>query len=431
MTMHCLPPAARRAGFLLSVLASSMAAGPAASADAQKPPTRVWVRYPAVPARLSPRAELGRQIFFDAALSASGRMSCASCHSPGHAYGPPNDLAVQPGGSDMRHPGVRAVPSLRYLTFTPLFDRHYYVPGSSESEDEGPTGGFMRDGSMQTLREQMAMPLLNPGEMANASREAVVDRLRRAPYAAAFRQVFGTDAFADPAEAFGHAGEAIEAFETEDPSFHPYTSKFDAVMSGNATFSKQELRGLLLFNRPDKGNCAKCHASSPGPGGRPAAFTDFGFAALGVPRNPEIPANRDPGYFDMGLCGPYRRDLAQETQYCGMFKTPTLRNVAARSVFFHNGRFHTLEDVVRFYVTRDIAPQKWYPKRPGGGIDLYDDLPIGYRMNVDRRTPPFDRGGRHAQPALSEAEIRDVIAFLKTLDDGWSVTSGGPRTAPK
>lgn len=77
-----------------------------------------------------------------------------------------------------------------------------------------------------------------------------------------------------------------------------------------------------------------------------------------MPRNPEIPANRDPKYFDLGLCGPYRSDLAKETGFCGMFKSPTLRNVATRSVFFHNGRFHKLEDVLRFYVERDTKPGK-------------------------------------------------------------------------
>ena len=64
---------------------------------------------------LSAVARLGRELFFDPRLSGSGRVSCASCHSPRHAYGPPNALPVQIGGSRMNRFGVRAVPSLEYL----------------------------------------------------------------------------------------------------------------------------------------------------------------------------------------------------------------------------------------------------------------------------------------------------------------------------
>ncbi|TDV06977.1 cytochrome-c peroxidase [Paraburkholderia caballeronis] len=393
-------------------------------------PLQRWIRYPAVPAKLSAEAMLGKQIFFDPSLSASGKMSCASCHSPDHAYGPPNGLAVQLGGPDLHRPGTRTVPSLRYLTFTPLFTRHFYNPASEDTQDEGPTGGFMRDGSMASLHEQAARPMLDPNEMANTDPSVVVAKLAHGPYADTFRLVFGAEIFANPKQAFDRIGNALEAFETEDESFHPYTSKFDAVMSGHADFTAQELRGYALFNDPNKGNCAKCHIDTPGPGGRPAQFADFSYASLGVPRNPEVPATHDPKYFDLGLCGPYRRDLANETDFCGLFKSPTLRNAAARSVFFHNGRFHTLEDVMHFYVERDIAPQKWYPKRADGRIDQYDDLPPAYRDNIDHVDVPFDRGAG-SKPALNEAEIRDVIAFMKTLNDGYSTTAGGPKVAAR
>ena len=384
---------------------------------------QMWVRYPPVPTHLSARAALGRKIFFDSSLSASGRMSCASCHSPEHAYGPPNGLAVQRGGADLRQAGTRSVPSLRYLTFTPLFSRHFYTPASEDSEDEGPTGGFTRDGAVASLHEQAAVPLLHANEMANPNRETVVAKVQHGEYAQEFAQVFGTNIFSRPDQAFEDIGLALEAFQTEDASFHPYTSKFDAVMSGHDKLTLQEMRGYALFNNPQKGNCAKCHIDTPGPGGRPAAFTDYSFAALGVPRNPEILANRDPGYFDLGLCGPYRQDLAGETGYCGMFKTPTLRNVATRTVFFHNGRFHRLEDVMHFYVERDTYSRKWYPT-VAGVLNEFDDLPPRYRDNIDRTDAPLDRA--HAgTPALNEAEIHDLIAFLKTLNDRHSASAVG------
>jgi cytochrome c peroxidase len=411
--------------------ASAAAGRPGAAvsaASAAKVSVQMWVRYPAVPSQLSAQAALGKQIFFDPSLSASGKMSCANCHSPEHAYGPPNTLAVQLGGADLRHPGTRSVPSLRYLTFTPQFSRHFYTPASEDSEDEGPTGGFTHDGAAASLHQQAEIPLLNSNEMANQSPLAVVEKVQHGSYAQAFTQAFGAQIFAHPEQAFKRIGLALEAFQTEDASFHPYTSKFDAAMSGHAEFTPQELHGYALFNNPKQGNCAKCHLDVPGPGGRPAQFADFSFAALGVPRNPEIPANRDPKYFDLGLCGPYRHDLSKEPEFCGLFKSPTLRNVATRTVFFHNGRFHTLEDMMHFYVERDTDPRKWYPK-VAGKLDKFDDLPLQYQGNIDYADAPLDRP-YGAQPALNSAEIRDLIAFLKTLNDGYSATSGGPQTHP-
>jgi cytochrome c peroxidase len=145
--------------------------------------------------------------------------------------------------------------------------------------------------------------------------------------------------------------------------------------------------------------------------------------ALGVPRNPEIPANRDPRYFDLGLCGPVRKDLARETGFCGMFKTPTLRNAASRQAFFHNGRFHTMDEVLHFYAQRDTDPAKWYP-RVNGKVAVFDDMPGRYRANVDHVDVPFTlRPGD--KPLLTDADIRDLAAFLETLDDGYSREAGG------
>ncbi|WP_369823895.1 cytochrome-c peroxidase [Collimonas sp. OK242] len=406
--------------------AAALAPSAGATPAAPKPSLKMWVRYPEPPAALSAAASLGKQIFFDPSLSASGKMSCATCHSPDHAYGPPNGLAVQPGGADMQRQGTRAVPSLRYLGFTPKFTRHYYVPGPDETEDEGPTGGFTRDGAVDSLHEQALIPLLNVNEMANPNPAAVVAKLQNAGYAEHFRRVYGADIFDHPAAALEQATLALEAFQTEDPNFHPYTSKFDAAMAGNADFAPAELRGYGLFNNPAKGNCAKCHIDTPGPGGRPAQFTDFGFQALGVPRNPEIAANRDPKYADLGICGPGRKDMAQEAEFCGMFKSPTLRNVATRQVFFHNGRFHTLDDMMHFYVTRDTNPASWYPKVKGK-LAKFDDLPARYRANIDSLDAPLNRKAG-AAPALNDEEIGDLIAFLKTLDDGYSAKSGAARS---
>jgi len=364
-------------------------------------------------------AALGKRMFFDTSLSASGRQSCASCHDPAHAYGPPNGLAAQLGGPALDRQGTRAVPSLRYgLNRTPVWSKTF-IDNLGErilEGDEPPTGGFGWDGRFNTLHDQAAFPLLAPNEMANPSAAAVVAKLRRAAYADDFRAVFGAGIFEDAPRAFAQALRAIERFELDDPSFHPYSSRYDAYLDGKASLTAREKRGLALFNDPGRGNCASCHLDRKGVDGSHPLFTDYQFEALGAPRNPEIAATAATDYFDMGLCGPVRRDQSSETRYCGMFKTPTLRNVATRGAFFHNGRFHTLLDALRFYVRRDTDPGLWYPATADGKIDKFNDLPPGLRDNVDTVDEPLTRHEGEA-PAWSEAEIRDVMAFLNTLTD--------------
>jgi cytochrome c peroxidase len=364
-------------------------------------------------------AALGQRIFFDASLSASGRMSCATCHNPAYAYGPPNALAVQYGGPNLDKPGLRAVPSLRYvLNHTPIWSKPFVANPVERFIDatEPPVGGFGWDGRFNSLHEQAAFPLLAPNEMANTGPAAVADKLRRAPYADEFRHVFGPRVFNHPGRAYTDALLALERFELEDPSFHPYTSKYDDYLDGKAQLSAQELRGLALFDDPQRGNCASCHIDRKGADGSHPLFTDYQFQALGVPRNQEIQANASSDYFDQGLCGPLRTDESGQSNYCGMFKTPSLRNVATRQVFFHNGRYHTLKDALRFYVRRDTDPQLWYPAAKVGAACRFNDMPRPACGNVDVTDEPLNRRAGDA-PAWAEADIEAVIAFLQTLTD--------------
>lgn len=361
-------------------------------------------------------AELGRLAFFDPSLSASRRQSCASCHDPAHAYGPPNALAVQRGGADLQGYGTRAVPSLRYLRRTPIWFKTY-VGNPRErltDTDNVPVGGFTWDGRFDTMAEQAAFPLLAANEMANASAEAVTRSLSRSAYADQFRSVFGADIFTRPADALAALGQALQRFQLDDPSFQPYSSKFDAVLDGKARFTAQEQRGFELFRDRKRGNCAACHPVQMGANGAHPLLTDFSFEALGVPRNPEIPANADPAYYDLGLCGPVRTDQRDQKSWCGLFKTPSLRNVATRGAFFHNGRFHTLEAALRFYVQRDARPAQWYPHPDGP--QRYDDLPPALQDNVDHINPPLTQRKGDA-PVWNAAEIGAVLAFLATLCD--------------
>jgi cytochrome c peroxidase len=302
----------------------------------------------AVYGQVSVLAELGRRLFFDPALSASGKLSCASCHDPAFAYGPPNARAVVPGGKDMRQMGPRAVPSLRYLQATPQFTEHFHdsVDEGDASVDNGPTGGLTWDGRVDRGRDQARLPLLSPLEMANDGAAAVVAAVKKTAYADLLRRAFGAAIYADPKKAFDAIVQALEAFEQRYTEFYPYSSKYDAYLAGKAKLTEPEARGLALFNDPAKGNCAHCHISARGADGTPPQFTDYGLAALGVPRNAEIPANADPSFHDLGLCGPLRRDFLDRPEYCGMFKSPSLRNVALRRTFFHNGVFHTGDGIL-------------------------------------------------------------------------------------
>jgi cytochrome c peroxidase len=366
-------------------------------------------------ARAEAIAALGRTLFFDPALSASGRMACATCHNPAFGFSAPNALAVQLGGPDLRRPGIRAVPSLMYAQQTPPFSEHYYESDDEGdgSVDQGPTGGRAWDGRADRARDQAALPLLDVNEMANPDRAAVVGKVSRGAYAGEVRRLYGNAVFADKARAFGAITEALEFYQQTPAVFSPFTSKYDAVLRGAATLTEQQARGLELFNDPETGNCAQCHRSAVTADGRPPLFTDFGFVALGVPRNPAIAANADPGYFDLGLCGPLRHDLAGRAEFCGKFKAPTLRNVALRQSFYHNGYFHTLREAVAFYATRDSDPGKWYPQAAGGTVRKYDDLPPAYHDNVSMERP-FGPG-----PVLTEADVDDLVAFLQTLTDGY------------
>src|SRR4029077_7105884 len=191
-------------------------------------------------AALSAMAQLGQQIFYDASLSSSGALSCASCHSPDHAYGPPNDEPVMLGGATVSRQGARAVPSLTYLERQPNFSI-----GPDKSDDENalglaqmaalglnparakktatetaasagnivPQGGLFWDGRADTLQDQAIFPLLDPREMDGGSTEIVADKLRHAPYAEHFAGLFGAGIFSNPRLLISEAMFAVARYQ--------------------------------------------------------------------------------------------------------------------------------------------------------------------------------------------------------------------------
>lgn len=421
---------------------------------------------------LSAVALLGRQLFFDKALSASGKMSCASCHDPANGYNPPpgrpkagfaplggseptasvgaqqspppGSGAVMHGGPDLQSPGFRPPPSLAYL-----YRQQAFSIGPDNDENETitlqqlvalsknarratktaqstaqagqnlvPAGGLFWDGRADTLQQQAEGPLFNPVEMDAGTPQRVVGIIEHQPYAKDFLRLFGPNVFEDPKQTVAEALFAIARYQIEDPKFHAFNSQFDAWLQGRARLTPQQMRGYLAFNDVHKGDCAACHLDQPTQDHLPPLFTDTQYEALGVPRNPHIPANHNPHYFDLGICGPFRTDLKNQTQYCGMFLTPTLRNVAQRPVYFHNGVYHSLKQVLDFYNFRDVQPGRIYPT-VDGKVQKYDDLPPQYHANVDVTDPPLNRH-LGEKPAMSAQDMRDIIAFLHTLNDGYT-----------
>jgi cytochrome c peroxidase len=353
-------------------------------------------------------ATLGRKLFLDPSLSASGQMSCATCHDPAHAHAQSSTTSVQFGGANLDVPGFRSVPSLRYMANSAFF-----------FDKEGtPTAGFNRDGRASSLLEQAERPFLAAHEMANGDAATVVAKLRIATYAEDFRVLFGDNVFDDADGAFLRARFALEAYEKSAPELQPFDSKYDLFLHGKVKLSDAELRGFALFNRPDKGGCAGCHPSMRSSDGAPPLFTDYTYDNLGIPRNAAIAANADAAYFDLGLCGPERVDLVDHTDLCGAFKVPTLRNVATRKVFFHNGLFTSLRDAVKFYVRRDTNADEFYPVDGNNIVQKFDDLPVAMHGNVNTTEVPYDRHPGEA-PRLDDTEIDDLVMFLATLTDGY------------
>jgi cytochrome c peroxidase len=399
------------------VLGAAALAGARARAAAPAPPAAAAL------------AELGRAIFFDASLSEPRGTSCASCHDPGRAFSGNHGSRIGvPLGSRPGHFARRSSPSLLYLKYVPRF--RFFQEG--DEPGAAPFGGLFWDGRVDTIQELVRQPLLNPDEMNDRDARAVATKIARASWAAAFRRAFGAAALDDPEAALASLGVAVEAFLTSD-EMAPFSSRFDDVMRGRASFTAVEAEGMRVFKDPAKGACIGCHpfferkgpdARGQGASAMISLFTDYGYDAVSPPRNPRLPpAARKP---DLGLCE--RTDRANPSSdggYCINFRTPSLRNVAVRSSYLHNGVFDELRDVVAFYATRDTSPRRWYRS----GVK-FEDTPPKYRDHVNVTTPPYNRLPGQA-PALTDAEIDAVVAFLRTLTDArylpLTTREGAPR----
>jgi cytochrome c peroxidase len=234
---------------------------------------------------------------------------------------------------------------------------------------------------------------------------------------------------------FDHIAQSIAAYETSTV-VNSFSSKFDSVMAGTAQFTPDEEAGYTLF-RSKTTHCNECHRDG-GPG-EEALFTDFTASNLGLPANPAIPfygenkpdqfgyTPNPPGrkYDDAGVGGflddptnPSREWAPLVKSFLGKCKTPMLRNVDMRprpdfvKAYMHNGYLKSLEEVVHFYNTRDALPT-CKPGDPGEKTTCWPAPEHPETMNRKQL----------GNLKLSAEEEKQIVAFLRTLTDGYAPAS--------
>ena len=281
---------------------------------------------------------LGKQMFWDRRLSGDGSVACVSCHLPEHGWADPRPLSVHVGGLVTRRRSPTVV--------NRLFSERQGWAGSFESlEDFTRRDVTRRDGRM-VFQHLAAIP----------------------GYQQAFRQVFGTDVTADA------VAKAVAAYMRMILSGNAPYDRFRAGDRGALSPAAQ--RGLALFE--GKARCALCHSG--------ANFTDEGYHNLGVGMSREPP--------DLGRFLATQRDPNR-----GAFKTPTLRDVARRPPYMHDGSLRTLREVVALY-NRGGFPNPW----------LSPDLaPLG----------------------LTAEEQADLVAFLEALTGEVAPDVATPPVLPQ
>ncbi len=367
------------------------------------------------------KEQLGKSIFNDKNLSINGNQSCATCHAPESGWTGPNNFINAAGsvyeGSIPDRFGDRKPPSSAYATQSPILHvdkKGLFVGGNFW--DGRATGERLGNPSA----EQAQGPFLNPKEQALATPNDVVERVCTASYGYLFKEVWGEEV-CDPAkvaEAYDDIAYSIAAFESSSES-NAFTSKFDLSRKGKAQLTPQERLGFALFQ--GEGKCAKCHIST----GQKPLFTDYTFDNLGIPKNPDNPVyDSDPGFIDLGLGG----FLATRSDYAGFAeenkgkqKVPTLRNVDKWDnlalgnkvkAYGHNGYFKSLKGIVHFYNTRDVLPTcpGDYTEEQALAADCWPAPEVAATVNT----------AELGNLGLTAEEEAAIVAFLKTLSDGYS-----------
>jgi len=348
-----------------------------------------------------PKVELGRRLFMDPTVSRGGKFACASCHDPEHGFSDPRPLSEDENGRTRRH----SQPLLDLAASQPL-----HWDGEFGSLNElltarlgAPEQAFelarrvrerrfeeARAAGLGPDRERLRRKLgsLRPpyyGDGGNRPVPVLLERWLATDnrYASAFALAFGDEQ--------ATTDRVVDALEAYLLSIRTGRSGFDRDRSWDPDgLTEEGQRGLALFT--GKAGCVSCHVIE---GNRPT-LTDGQFHNTGVAfRVAELDfdgtVKADGGAGELTLV---REDL-------GRFKTPSLRDVALRAPYMHDGSLPTLEAVVRYY--------------DGGGTSNAHLDPRVHRLG------------------LSDADVRDLVAFLEALTSherpGLGVVPDGPRHA--
>jgi cytochrome c peroxidase len=304
--------------------------------------------------------ELGRRLFYDPRLSGPNTVSCSTCHMQHLAFTDGKPTSVGVTGKPLAFNSM----SLANLLWGP---RHFFW-----------------NGRVASLEEQALVPIQHPDEMAQDLDELIVELGQDETYRELFDVAYGEISPASIAA-------ALATFQRTLVSSN---SRYDQFLRGEVSLTDTEELGRKLFMaHPDVkaslrgANCIDCHSQFLTSGFK----TRFdGFANNGLDPEEDLPA---------GL-----QELTGKPEHLGMFKVPTLRNIALTAPYMHDGRFHTLEEVLDHY---------------DSGIRISSTLSplIMEADNLDKV------GTDRISLNLTEEEKSAVIAFLHTLTDEDFVTA--------
>jgi cytochrome c peroxidase len=282
---------------------------------------------------------LGRKLFFEKRLSANNTLACAGCHNPANAFTDPRQFSV----------GIDGIQGDR--NSMPLYNLAWNYDGL-----------FFWDGRATSIEDQALKPVVDPIEMHNTWSNAAETLQSDSEYRQMFSQAFGTETI-DSVLVTKAIAQFIRTLISAD-------SKFDRYLAGTGTLTPQELNGLNVFLDENRGDCFHCHGNPNNP-----LWTDNIFHNNGL----------DETFTDRG-----RGIVTGDPREFGLFKTPSLRNLAFTAPYMHDGRFATLEEV----------------------IDHYSEGLV-YSETIDPLMKKVAEGGVH----LTEQDKADLKAFLLSLSD--------------
>ncbi len=251
------------------------------------------------------KIELGRKLYFDARLSRDGTVSCASCHDPDRGFSDGRSVSAGINGQL----GGRNAPTV----MNRLFSKEQFWDGRSPD-----------------LENQVLGTIRNPIEMGHTLLD-MLEALRAIPgYAPDFEAAFTTLEITEKRVA--------RAIASYDRTVLAGNAPYDRYEAGDQNaMSESAVRGMEIFNDPQRGNCVTCHAGFN--------FTDESYHNIGVAMDRQIP--------DLGRFG-----VSKSEEDKGAFKTPTLRNLTMSGPYMHDGSEASLESVVDFY-NRGGTPNRW------------------------------------------------------------------------